>query len=140
MGKINGIIVAAIVLIAGMVPVFAAKTVAELEVKDDFDKYHQLILVVTKTLYQAYFEGAQFIHFLLGPATVALARSILNLLKISDRSTRGFALSVTAHGIGTGRAFQVSAEMGGVCRIGDGRFRRADGVAVALALKLLGVF
>ena len=31
------------------------------------------LLFVTDTDYQTYFEGAQFIHFLLGPATVALA-------------------------------------------------------------------
>ncbi len=31
------------------------------------------VLVVTKTSYQSYFAGAQFVHFLLGPATVALA-------------------------------------------------------------------
>lgn len=31
------------------------------------------ILVITKTPYETYFEGAQFIHFLVGPATVALA-------------------------------------------------------------------
>ena len=31
------------------------------------------ILVVTGTPYQTYFEGAQFVHFFLGPATVALA-------------------------------------------------------------------
>jgi putative effector of murein hydrolase len=32
-----------------------------------------LVLWLTQTDYTAYFEGAQFIHFLLGPATVALA-------------------------------------------------------------------
>jgi predicted murein hydrolase (TIGR00659 family) len=32
-----------------------------------------LLLEVTGTDYQAYFDGAQFVHFLLGPATVALA-------------------------------------------------------------------
>lgn len=32
-----------------------------------------LLLGVTHTPYNTYFEGAQFIHFLLGPATVALA-------------------------------------------------------------------
>ncbi|HEY0844796.1 MAG TPA: LrgB family protein [Noviherbaspirillum sp.] len=32
-----------------------------------------LILVSTGTEYGTYFEGAQFVHFLLGPATVALA-------------------------------------------------------------------
>ncbi|HKK55176.1 LrgB family protein [Marinobacter sp.] len=32
-----------------------------------------LLLVLTGTSYDAYFEGGQFVHFLLGPATVALA-------------------------------------------------------------------
>ncbi len=32
-----------------------------------------ITLQLTKTSYEDYFEGAQFIHFLLGPATVALA-------------------------------------------------------------------
>ncbi|MFC7331787.1 LrgB family protein [Rhodocista pekingensis] len=31
------------------------------------------VLVTTGTDYQTYFDGAQFVHFLLGPATVALA-------------------------------------------------------------------
>lgn len=31
------------------------------------------LLSITRTPYQTYFEGAQFVHFLLGPATVALA-------------------------------------------------------------------
>jgi predicted murein hydrolase (TIGR00659 family) len=31
------------------------------------------ILLATRTSYATYFEGAQFVHFLLGPATVALA-------------------------------------------------------------------
>jgi predicted murein hydrolase (TIGR00659 family) len=32
-----------------------------------------LVLTATGTDYQTYFDGAQFVHFLLGPATVALA-------------------------------------------------------------------
>lgn len=32
-----------------------------------------LVMAATRTPYERYFEGAQFIHFLLGPATVALA-------------------------------------------------------------------
>ncbi|MFE1603034.1 LrgB family protein [Methylobacterium sp. ID0610] len=32
-----------------------------------------LVLYATRTPYPVYFEGAQFVHFLLGPATVALA-------------------------------------------------------------------
>jgi predicted murein hydrolase (TIGR00659 family) len=158
------------------------------------------LLVSTGTPYATYFEGAQFVHFLLGPATVALAiplydqrtklaslwlpltlglaagvvtaivsavgiawllgassatllslapksvttpiamgiaekigglpsltavfviltgmigaiiaRPLLNLLAVDAHSTRGFAVGVAAHGIGTARAFQVSEQMG----------------------------
>ncbi len=158
------------------------------------------ILLLTNTSYEAYFEGGQFVHFLLGPATVALAvplyqqfsklkkvwlpvtlalvsgvtiaalssvfiarlfgaslqtqlslapksvtapvamgvsekigglpsltavlvvvtgivgalfgTKILALLGVRDDSIKGIAMGVTAHGIGTARAFQVSPEMG----------------------------
>lgn len=158
------------------------------------------LLVLTDTSYQDYFEGGQFVHFLLGPATVALAiplyrqvgklkalwlpvlvallvgvtvggvsavgiawllgadaqillslapKSVtapvamgiaeriggipsltavlvvmtgvvgavfgtkwFDLLRIRDDGVRGIAMGVAAHGIGTARAFQVSAEMG----------------------------
>ena len=36
------------------------------------------VLLVTGTSYETYFEGAQFVHFLLGPATVALAVPLYN--------------------------------------------------------------
>jgi len=39
------------------------------------------VLWVTDTQYATYFEGAQFVHFLLGPATVALAVPLYNHLK-----------------------------------------------------------
>lgn len=158
------------------------------------------LLVLTKTPYIDYFDGAQFVHFLLGPATVALAiplykqlgtikrvflplifslvigvfvgavtaiyigklfgaskptllslapksvtspvamsiaehigglpsltaalvvstgiigavfgPSLLHWLKIDDPRVMGVALGVTAHGVGTSRAFQLSAQMG----------------------------
>lgn len=38
------------------------------------------LLLVTNTPYETYFEGAQFIHFLIGPATVALAIPLYNQL------------------------------------------------------------
>ncbi len=157
-------------------------------------------LQLTGTSYATYFDGAQFVHFLLGPATVALAvplyrqfaklkrmlfpivlavvcgitvgalssvliarllgaslqtqislapksvtapvamgisekigglpsltavlvvttgilgavigTKLFDLLRIRDDSVKGIAMGVTAHGIGTARAFQVSAEMG----------------------------
>ena len=159
-----------------------------------------LLLSITGTPYPTYFEGAQFVHFLLGPATVALAlplyeqrarirrlavpllaglcagvltavvsaagialalgasvetvlslapksvttpvamgiaerigglpsltatlviatgmlgamiaRPLLDLVRVREHDTRGFALGVASHGIGTARAFQVSEEMG----------------------------
>lgn len=158
------------------------------------------LLVLTKTPYKDYFDGAKFVHFLLGPATVALAiplykqlanikrvflplllslligvvvgaitaiyiaklfgaskptllslapksvtspvamsiaehigglpsltaalvvstgivgavfgPSLLHWLKIEDARVMGVALGVTAHGVGTSRAFQISAQMG----------------------------
>lgn len=158
------------------------------------------LLLATNTSYEQYFEGGQFIHFLLGPATVALAiplykqcsklktiwpqlaiaivsgvcfsalssvtlaqllgasletqlsiapksvttpvamgiseqigglpsltavlvvmtgilgsaigTRLLSWMQIREDSIKGVALGVAAHGLGTARAFQVSAEMG----------------------------
>ncbi|PID44946.1 MAG: hypothetical protein CSB47_10510 [Proteobacteria bacterium] len=159
-----------------------------------------IFLMLTGISYEAYFVGAQFMHFLLGPATVALAiplykqlsklkqvwlpvgfaisggatiaalssvylarlfggsaqtqlslapksvttpvamaiskqigglpsltaalvivtgilgavfgTRILDLVGIKDNSTQGIAMGVTAHGIGTARAFQVNTQLG----------------------------
>jgi predicted murein hydrolase (TIGR00659 family) len=174
------------------------------------------VLVAGGMTYQRYFAGAQFVHFLLGPATVALAlplarqvprlrrslfplacallagsvtaivsavvvavllkaspelvrtiapksatspiamavsehlggipaltavlvictgvfgsitaRSLLNALRVESHAARGLALGVAAHGIGTARAFQVSAEMGAYAGLGMG----LNGVLTAL--------
>lgn len=40
------------------------------------------ILTVTGTPYRTYFEGAQFVHFLLGPATVAIAVPLVRNLAL----------------------------------------------------------
>jgi predicted murein hydrolase (TIGR00659 family) len=165
-------------------------------------------LALSGMSYQRYFAGAQFVHFLLGPATVALAvplarqwprlrrswlpltcallcgcvtaivssvavallmgatpqlartigpksattpiamavaerlgglpaltavlviatgilgavsaRFLFNALRIKSPAARGFALGVAAHGIGTARAFQVSAEIGAFAGLGMG--------------------
>ena len=167
-----------------------------------------LVLLASGMSYQRYFAGAQFVHFLLGPATVALAvplarqaprlrralvplscallagcataivsavalavllgaspelansigpksattpiamavsgrlggipaltavlvistgifgaitgRFLFNALNIQSHAARGFALGVAAHGVGTARAFQVSAEMGAFAGLGMG--------------------
>lgn len=158
------------------------------------------LILIADFRYETYFEGAQFVHFLLGPATVALAvplyrqlptlrrlwapvlaatgvgvtvgalssvglawllgasvqtqlsfapksvtapvamgiseqigglpsltavlvvltgilgaifgARLFTLLGIRDESVKGIAMGVTAHGIGTARAFQINGEMG----------------------------
>lgn len=187
-----------------------------------------VILAATGTPYQTYFDGAKFVHFLLGPATVALAiplylqmaklkrdwfallagvllgsaaaiavamgvawvlgaspatilsiapksvtmsiamgiaekigglpsltavlvmltgilgatiaHWILDRMHVTDDSTCGFALGVTAHGIGTARAFQVSEEMGAFSGLAMGVSGLLTALLLPLALKLLGLF
>lgn len=176
-----------------------------------------LFLLATDTSYDDYFDGAQFVHFLLGPATVALAiplyqqfnklkqvwlpvtvalvtgvvvgafssvtiarllgasletqlslapksvtapvgmaiseqigglpsltaalvvvtgiigavigSKLFDLMGIRDDSVKGIAMGMTSHGIGTARAFQVSAQMGAF-----------SGLAMALSAFLYSVF
>ncbi|PKR88887.1 hypothetical protein CXZ10_12255 [Pleomorphomonas diazotrophica] len=184
------------------------------------------ILVVSGTPYETYFDGAYFIHFLLGPATVALAlplyenrrvvlRSLvpiaaalavgsvatigsvmvcaavfdlpatitisslpksatsgvamgisqsvggdasltaiivvatgiagavmatplLNLLRITDRRARGFAVGLAAHGVGTARAFQVHPLTGTFAGVGMSLNGLLTAVLVPLAASLIG--
>jgi putative effector of murein hydrolase len=53
------------------------------------------ILKATGTSYQTYFAGGQFINFLLGPATVALAVPAIKNLEHLKRSLLGVLLAVT---------------------------------------------
>ena len=180
-----------------------------------------LLLWATGTPYQRYFDGAQFIHFLLGPATVALAvplhaywrrlrqmalplvagllagsataafsamglarlfgaspetvfslgpksvttpiamgvaeqiggipsltavlviltgilgamgfPAFFRLIGVRSHATQGFAVGLTAHGLGTARAFLVSEEMGAFSALGMG----LNGVLTAVLLPLL---
>ena len=48
------------------------------------------------------------------------ARFLFNAMRIDSHAARGFALGVAAHGVGTARAFQVSAEMGAFAGLGMG--------------------
>lgn len=179
------------------------------------------ILTLTGISYPRYFEGAQFVHFLLGPATVALAlplyaqvnrvkamvvpiasgllvgslvaivsamgiawllngswESLLSLapksvttpiamgiaeqigglpsltavlviitgivgtvimiplfkvLKIEDDATKGVAIGVAAHGVGTARAFQISEEAGAFSALAMG----VNGLLTAMLIPAL---
>jgi predicted murein hydrolase (TIGR00659 family) len=52
------------------------------------------VLLLTGTSYQTYFEGAQFVHFLLGPATVALAIPLYRQLDYVRRSAPAILASI----------------------------------------------
>ncbi len=186
------------------------------------------LLLLTGTPYSAYFEGGQFVHFLLGPATVALAvplyhqwpklkrlwlplgitlvsgvvvgalssillaqmfgigaqtlRSlapksvtapvamgiaekigglpsltavfvvitgilgaavgtrIFALMRIQDDSIKGFAMGITAHGIGTARAFQISQEMGAFSGLGMALATFTTAIILPWLLNVLGYY
>ena len=179
------------------------------------------VLWLTGTPYRSYFDGAQFVHFLLGPATVALAiplhaqfrrlramalpllvalvagsltaalsavavgywlgaskavllslapksvttpiamgiaerigglpsltavlviitgilgavgaRYVYQALRIEDQATRGFALGIASHGIGTARAFQESEQAGAFAALAMG----LNGLVTAALLPLV---
>ncbi len=59
-----------------------------------------LLLKATETPYKTYFEGAQFVHFLLGPATVALAVPLYRNFK-AVRSSIGAILVALIGGSAT---------------------------------------
>ena len=184
------------------------------------------LLLATGTPYQTYFDGAQFVHFLLGPATVALAiplyvhfrrvkamllpiavgllagsltaafsallvakalgasiatqlslapksvttpiamgiaerigglpsltavlvittgilgavagRYLFDALGVRDPAIRGFATGVTAHGIGTARAFQESEQAGAFSALAMGMNGLLTAVLLPVLLPLFG--
>lgn len=186
-----------------------------------------VLLRLTNTPYEVYFEGGQYIHFLLGPATVALAiplhkqfsklkrlwlpvaialltgisistlstiliartfgaslqtqlslspksvtapiamgiseqvgglpsltaalvvttgiigatlsTKLFDFVKVTDDSIKGVAMGVTAHGIGTARAFQESSEMGAFAGLAMALSAFASSLLVPLILRLLGM-
>ena len=49
------------------------------------------VLLITGTPYETYFDGAQFAHFLLGPATVALAVPLYRVLRLAREAAAGVA-------------------------------------------------
>lgn len=61
------------------------------------------VLLVTDTAYATYFEGAQFVHFLLGPATVALAVPLYRQLGRLRRLWLPIAVAVVV-GVGVAAA------------------------------------
>ena len=54
------------------------------------------LLLATDTPYPVYFEGAQFVHFMLGPATVALAVPLYRQFHLVRRSAVAIGVSLLA--------------------------------------------
>jgi predicted murein hydrolase (TIGR00659 family) len=74
------------------------------------------ILSATGTSYDTFFEGAQFVHFLLGPATVALAVPLYRQFHRVRESAFAIAVSLI-----TGSAFAAASAMGIAWALGAGQ-------------------
>ncbi|MFZ2100943.1 MAG: LrgB family protein [Oricola sp.] len=74
------------------------------------------ILAVTGTSYETYFQGAQFVHFLLGPATVALAIPLYRQFHRVRESALAIAVSLV-----TGASLAASSAMAIAWALGAGR-------------------
>ena len=57
------------------------------------------LLIATGTPYPRYFEGAQFVHFLLGPATVALAVPLYRQLDAVRQAAGAIGVGITLGGL-----------------------------------------
>jgi predicted murein hydrolase (TIGR00659 family) len=60
------------------------------------------LLSLSGTSYSTYFEGAQFVHFLLGPATVALAVPLYQQLHLVRRSAKAILVAVLCGSVTAG--------------------------------------
>ena len=77
-----------------------------------------LLLMATGIEYRVYFDGAQFVHFLLGPATVALAIPLYRQIQVLRRSWAavgaaivGGSLAAVASAVGLGWALGASRDV-----------------------------
>ena len=72
-----------------------------------------LILGATGTSYSTYFEGAQFVHFLLGPATVALALPLHdNLARLRRAALPVLAAVLVGSTVAAASAIAIAAALG----------------------------
>lgn len=76
---------------------------------------------------------AAVLVMLTGVSGAVMAKYVLDGLRITDFSVRGFAVGIAAHGIGTARAFQVSEQAGAFAGLGMGM----NGLVTAILAPLL---
>jgi predicted murein hydrolase (TIGR00659 family) len=67
-----------------------------------------------------------------------IADPLLDLLKVQDHGSRGFAIGVASHGIGTARAFESSEEAGAFSGLGLGLNGILTAILIPMLAKLLG--
>jgi len=73
-----------------------------------------VLLKLTHTDYQTYFQGAQFVHFLLGPATVALALPLYRQINALRRSVLAVAVAlVVGSAVAALSAMAIAKVLGG---------------------------
>ena len=77
------------------------------------------MLLATDTSYATYFDGAQFVHFLLGPATVALAIPLYKQVAILKRSLSAILINLLTR-LGHGRGLGCPAGKSTWRQCGDG--------------------
>lgn len=73
-----------------------------------------LILTATDTPYQSYFEGAQFVHFLLGTATVSLAIPLYRQLHMLKKNPLAILAAVSCGSLAAMVTAVALAAIGGV--------------------------
>ena len=73
-----------------------------------------LVLLITNTPYPAYFSGAQFIHFLLGPAVVALGWPLWQRRAVLRAGFGKFLLASLAGGVAAAASAMAIAALMGV--------------------------
>ncbi len=74
-----------------------------------------------------------------GIAGAIMAGWLLRLLRVNDPEVEGFALGLSAHAIGTARAFQANETVGAFAALGMGLNGIATAVLVPLILAMLGL-
>ncbi len=72
------------------------------------------VLILTDTPYDTYFEGAQFVHFLLGPATVALAIPLYRQWSSLKRHPVALTVSLLTGSLTAVLSAVLIAKLGGV--------------------------
>ncbi len=75
------------------------------------------LLLATGTPYSAYFQGAQYVHFLLGPATVALAIPMYANLRRIRRSARAILPALIAGSVVAAGSAMLIARLLGAPRV-----------------------